>query len=80
MAEPKVGPQLVPQSWTVGELQGGGQTFVIVQIDGPTGSYVSFLDPDMAEKIAARIADVAMHAKTGLVVASGLGGLNGVEH
>lgn len=70
----RIGAQPVPQSWTVGEMQGGGKTFVVVQIDSPTGSHVSFLEPEFAEQIAARIADVAMHAKTGLVVASGLNG------
>jgi hypothetical protein len=73
----QVGPQPVPQSITVGELKGGGQVFVVVTIDGPTGSYVSFLDPDLAGQLAARIADVAMHAKTGLVIASGLEELSG---
>lgn len=73
----QVGPQPCPQSITVGEIKGSGQAFVVLTISGPTGSYVSFLDPDSAAAVAARMADVAMHAKTGLVIASGLDGLGG---
>lgn len=75
--QPQVGPQPCAQQVAVQVVQGGGQSFVVLHITGPTGSYVSFLDPDAAAAVAAQLEQAATHAKTGLVVASGLAGLNG---
>lgn len=83
MAE-QIQPQPVPQQVAIQVVNGGGQSFVVLQIIGPTGTFVSFLDPDSAATIAAQLDGAASQAKTGLVVAQGLqdltAGLNGHKH
>jgi hypothetical protein len=76
-AAQQIGPQPVPQSITVGGARDGTQAYVIVQIAGPTGVHVTFLPPGTAISLADQLAAAARQAKTGLVVASGLDGLNG---
>lgn len=74
---PQVGPQPVPQQVNVTTVQGPNGSMVLVQITGPTGIYVTFIDPEAAVAIAKQISDAAATAKTGLVVAAGLSALNG---
>lgn len=73
----QVQPQPVPQSITVGGVRNGADGFVVVQISGPTGVHVTFLPPDTAISLADQLAAAARQVKTGLVIASGLNGLNG---
>lgn len=73
----QIGPQPTPQQVVVSTVQGDGRSFVVVQILGPTGTHVTFLDPEAASAIAAKIEKAAATARTGLVVAQGLARLNG---
>lgn len=60
-----VQPQPSPETWGVGVVPGGP---VVVTIASVSGQHVSFLSPDMATAIAAKMTEAAREARTGLVI------------
>jgi len=65
-------PQPVPEAWIIGVVpMADGTQQVLVQIAGPTGVKVSFLEALPALQISEQIRDASRQARTGLIVPTG---------
>lgn len=69
---PPIQPQPVPQQVIIHTAPGPAGTFVVIQINGPTGSHFTFLDAAGAQQVGQQLIDAAAQAKTGLVLARGV--------
>ncbi len=62
-------PMPLPMNWMMAPARdSAGRWWVAVQIAGPTGTFVSFLEPEVAEKVAEQLVAHARTAKSGLIV------------
>lgn len=71
-----IGPMPVPMAWTMQQARtADGQAHVVLVINGPTGSFVAFLDPDAASRLADQLTQHAVEARSGIQIARN-GGLH----
>lgn len=73
MSAPVINPSNVgliplPEEWSVQAVKANGQDFVMIRIDSPNGTHISFLPSNWASEIAAHIKAAADTARTGLIL------------
>jgi hypothetical protein len=58
--------------WNIDKVQDQrGQNWVRVQISGPTGQFVAFLEPPAAEQVGGFLINEGQQARTGLILPPG---------